>query len=221
MCGRFDDFADPKQLAKYYNANIEQVENWVPHYNVAPDTNVPVLFDDGERDFQFARWGLRPEWYVKKFGTHKQQINSRAETLIEKPFYRKQLQERRCILPVTGYFEWKKTSSGKQPYRFTAKDEGDLLSLACVWEVDKVQGHDQVTFAIVTTEANDMMKPIHNRMPVSLGIGDVDEWLNPETPPDELHEMMRPPETASLRSYMVSRDVNSPRNDNPSVIEPV
>lgn len=220
MCGRFDLHEDPMTLARRYKADAEQVALWVPHYNVAPTANVPVLFGDGgEREFQFARWGLQPEWYVKKFGPHKQQINARAETLRDKPYYRKQMEERRCILPVTGYYEWQKSPSGKLPYRFAPSD-GGTFSLACIWEVDAVHGTDQVTFAIVTTTANALMRPVHDRMPVSLDDAGVTAWLDTGTPTAELVELMAAPMEGGMRAYRVSRDVNNPANDRPDLIEP-
>lgn len=216
MCGRFGDFLEPEALGKLYKADIRQIADWVPHYNIAPSMNAPVLFGDNGREFQFARFGMKPSWWNHP---GRDFINVRAETIREKPFFQRELKERRCVLPAF-YYEWKRAPRGRVPYVFLPRG-GGLFSLACIWEVDKIQGHDRVCFSIVTAAANALMRPVHDRMPVSLEGREVEAWLDPDSKVDALLRLLKPPSPGGMVSHMVSRDVNSPSHDGKYLIETV
>jgi putative SOS response-associated peptidase YedK len=218
MCGRFELHANPQLLAEKYEADISQVKDWTAHYNVSPSQPAPVLFGDGqEREFQFARFGMRPDWWKQR---GRDFINLRAETIKEKPFFRRQLEQHRCLLPVSGFYEWKPAGKFKQPYRFAATKEDGLLSLACIWEVDQILGHDQVCFAILTGPPNSVAKPIHDRMPIILPDSALDTWLNPEAAVSDLLNLLKPFPASQLRAYPVSRRVSNPANEGPDLIKP-
>lgn len=217
MCGRFDNFLTPQQLAKAYQADVAEIADWTPRYNIAPSQHPPLLFNDGIRQFQFARFGMRPEWWEHRNDF----INIRAESVAQKPFFRKQAETNRCVLPVTGFYEWQNSGNAKIPYRITRADKTGALSLACLWGIDDIKGHNQLTFGIVTTSANGVMGPIHNRMPVILSGDGLSTWLNPSAPETELHRLLVPLSSDQLRTYRVSRDIGNPNVDHPRLIEPL
>lgn len=217
MCGRFDQFLAARDLGEIFGAKTGKVSAWQPHYNVSPSQEAPVLFGDHGKEFDFARFGMRPSWWKHR---SRDFINVRAETVRDKPFFRRQLAERRCILPVTGYYEWQANGRRKTPHRFTAAED-PVLPLACLWEVDSIEGHDRLTFAIITGPANSLMKPVHDRMPVTLPLGAVNRWLDPSTDTDALLGLLQPPPAESLRGYPVSSAVSNPGNEGPDLIEPI
>ncbi len=216
MCGRFDIQLPAEMLGRLYQADIGEIADFTPRFNVAPTQFAPVLFGDGAREFQFARFGMHPEWFKQR---GRDLINLRKETLLEKPFFRRQLERSRCILPASGFYEWQKTGRTKTPFRFRPAED-EVFSLACVWEVDTYHGQKTASFAIITGPANAKMKPIHDRMPVILKDDSVAGWLDPAASLDSLVDMMgRYPESA-MDGYRVSTRVNNPENDDPSLIEP-
>lgn len=218
MCGRFELHVNPQQLADKYQADINQIKDWTAHYNVSPSQNAPALFGDtDDREFQFARFGMRPDWWKQR---GRDLINLRAETVKEKPFFRRQLEVRRCLIPVSGFYEWKSAGKFKQPYRFAPKTEGGLLSLAAVWEVDTILGYEQVCFAILTGPPNSVTRSVHDRMPIILPDSAVATWLDPAAGTRDLLDLLHPISAAHMRGYPVSRRVSNPANEGPDLIRP-
>ena len=207
MCGRYTHQYTWREIHDFldfrWDAALEDPE---PSFNVAPTQTAPVMRHDGAA---MLRWGLVPSWAKdEKIGARC--INARAETLQEKPAFRAAFQQRRCIVPASGFYEWAKVDSGKVPNYVYARD-GTPLLLAGLWEA---RG-DLETFAIVTCAANPFMRRLHDRMPVILSPESALHWLDQPVP-----ELLVP-SSLDLASHEVSRSVNSPRNNDASLIEAV
>ncbi len=178
------------------------------------------LSEAGNRELTHFQWGLIPSW-AKDPSMGSRMINARAETAAEKPAFRAAFKRRRCLLPATGFYEWRKMNGHKQPM-YIREGDGGLMSLAGLWEVwQSADGGLLETCTILTTTPNDLMEPIHDRMPLILEPADYDMWLLPETPLDQLNHLLRPFDPAQLLAYPVSTAVNKPQNDTPDIIEPV
>lgn len=178
------------------------------------------ITDDGERRARLFRWGLIPFW-AKDASIGNKLINARSETIAEKPSFKHALSRRRCLIPVDGFYEWKKAAGGKIPMHIRYRD-GRLFSFAGLWETWTPDDQPPVsTCTILTTEPNELMAPIHNRMPVILDPKTEATWLDPETPPAVRLELLRPFPSDELEAFPVSRRVNSPATDDESLIEPV
>ena len=180
-------------------------------WNIAPTTGIAVVRqdDDGERELVEMRWGLLPSW-AKASSKLPLMINARADTIASKPAFRSAFKTRRCIVPATGYFEWKKLPDGtKQPFYFTRED---TLAFAAIWEGE--------TVVTITTEPNKEAAQVHNRMPVILDSEQYDRWMDP-TPlsEEERHLFLRGLPDGSLNCYPVDRRVGSVRFDDPELIE--
>ena len=203
-------------------------QNLRPRYNVAPSQNVAAVRagEDGRR-LLMLRWGLIPAW-AKEPSIGYKLINARAETAASKPSFRAAFASGRCVIPVDGFYEWKKEGSTKQPYRIRMKDEG-LFAFAGLWERWKVReglkltgnlsdrrpGDEIETCTILTTEANEALAPIHPRMPAILDPDAIDPWLGGETVP------LGPYLSAKMAAHPVSTVVNSPKNDEPRCVEAI
>lgn len=229
MCGRYSLTSPPEAIQRLFDLS-GAVPNFGPRYNIAPTQEAPVvgLKKDGEgRGLAMLRWGLVPFWSDGPDSRYSM-INARAETVRSKPAFRAAFKERRCLVPADGFYEWKPQGSGKpkQPYRIAARD-GEPFAFAGLWEhwepkEESDEGSDREpikSFIIIVTGANDLLKPIHDRMPVILARGDYDRWLNAD--PDEAEELLQPLPEDKLRLYPVSTRVNSPKNDDEACIEPV
>lgn len=220
MCGRFSLAATGEEVAAHYE--LPEVPFVVPRYNIAPTQPVAAirLKSSGSREFTFFQWGLIPSW-AKDPSTGSKMINARAETVADKPAFRAAFKRRRCLLPATGFYEWQQTNGRKQPMYIHAA-EGGIVSLAGLWEVwQSPDGGLLETCTILTTTPNSLMEPIHNRMPVILDPLDYGMWLDADTPPDQLHHLLRPYDPARLDAYPVSAAVNRPQNDSVECITPL
>lgn len=168
MCGRFTQTAPWEKVKKEFTAKTPENDLFQPRYNIAPMQIVPVVRDaESNRVVSELKWGLVPSW-SKDAEIGNRMINARAETLTEKPSFREAFAKRRCLIPTSGFYEWKKTDSGaKQPFYFYLKDK-EVFGFAGLWEewIDKESGELLETFTIITTTANDVLKPVHDRMPV-------------------------------------------------------
>ena len=153
-----------------------------------------------------ARWGLIPFWMKEE--PKVPHFNARAETVDKLPMFREAFAKRRCLIPATGFYEWEKRENGKQPYRFTRKDL-EPFAFAGIWEFARIGGEDIMSAAIIVGEANSLVSPIHNRMPVMLMAEDYDRWLGSATELHELKAMLKPYDPAVMEAYAVSRIVNS------------
>lgn len=219
MCGRFALAATGEEVAEHYQ--LPEIPFVVPRYNIAPTQPVAAvrLNHAGQRELTFFQWGLIPSW-AKDPSMGSKMINARSETAGEKPAFRAAFKRRRCLLPATGFFEWQAVGGRKQPMYIHAAGSG-IFSLAGLWEIwQSADGGVLETCTILTTSPNELMEPIHNRMPVILDPADYNMWLAPDTPLDQLNHLLRPFDTAPLAAYPVSTAVNKPQNDTPEIIVP-
>jgi len=221
MCGRFGQTASAAELAAAFQASWQCAEPELPRYNVAPTQHVPVLLTaGGRRVLDVFRWGLIPSW-AKDPSIGNRMINARAETVVEKPPYRAAFQRRRCLVPATGFYEWKKTPGGKVPHWIHPAD-GLPLTFAGVWEAWRPakDAEPVLSFTILTTTPSADVAEVHDRMPVVVAAADRDPWLDPASPPDALLPLLRPAPDGLLRMYAVSTTVNRPAFDGPELIAP-
>lgn len=232
MCGRYTLTPSMDELLQEMGL-LEDLQEALPRYNVAPTQKVPVLRLEDPTDPQspyradLLRWGLIPSW-AKDPSIGNRMINARAETITEKPSFRDAFAVRRCVVLADGWYEWLKTPSGKQPVRIQLAS-GEPFGFAGIWErwepkkeVEGAEAFDAVhTCAIITTEAAASLQRIHHRMPVVLKQGQWREWLHPDAPDPVLKDMLGPYAGEDLGVYPVSTDVNSPTNDRPGLVDPV
>lgn len=222
MCGRFTNKAKPEQIKKEFKVGRINPTIFEPRYNIAPTQLIPaVLESDGERIIERLRWGLIPSW-AKDESIGNKLINARAETLAEKPSFRNAFRSHRCIIPASGFYEWAKKGTGaKQPYYFYLKDK-DVFGFAGLYEewTNKETGELLETCTIITTEANEVLEPVHDRMPVILKAENYDQWLDPkETDTGRLEKLLVPYPAEEMASHAVSRAINNPSVDSPELIE--
>lgn len=218
MCGRYV-LADIQALAQRFQVQSGQAPA-APRYNVAPTQMMPVVVKHSPNQLVLMRWGLVPAW-AKDDQQSKPLINARAETLAQKRSFRHLLSAQRCLVPASGFYEWKETGAGKTPHYIHLKSQS-LFAFAGLYDrsVDE-QGTETFSYTIITTTPNAVMAPIHNRMPVILRAEDEEAWLNPdETEPERLLPLLQPYAAEDMEAYSVSRMVNSPRNDGPQLREP-
>lgn len=187
-----------------------------PRFNARPKQEMPVILGSDPGRIRVARWGILPAW-AKKHGKHAQLINVRIESA-GKFAFKRDFGERRCLIPADGFFEWEETVSGKQPHYFRLKS-GEPFAFAGIWEED--EDLQEPTFAILTTEPNELVGRIHNRMPVMLKPEFEREWLASGKDVIELVGKLKPYPAKEMVEYKVSRDVNVPVNDSPELLEPV
>ena len=216
MCGRFTQRKTEKQLVTRFEVTDLLFETSL-RYNIAPTQFIAAIIQSNVRQLVGFKWGLIPAW-AKDAKIANNLINVRAETLEEKPSFRTPFQKRRCLIPVDGWYEWKKAGAGKQPYFFHRRDD-ELFAFAGLWEAWKSpEGEHIQTCTIITTEANEVSADFHHRMPVVLRQQDESLWLNPAAPMAELFDMLIPYPDDNLEIYPVSRAVNSPANDNEEMV---
>ncbi len=221
MCGRFALTVDLKTLIAVFGISAVRGE-LVPRYNIAPSQQVAGIrqSDGANRELTFFRWGLVPQW-AKDASIGYRMINARAETAAEKPSFRGPLRSRRCVIPATAFFEWKRTATAKVPFCIRHRDRTPL-AFAGLW--DRWQGADGVveTCSILTTAANSALAELHDRMPVILSDRTVAPWLDPENSDAAfLSSLLAPCPAERLEIYPVARLVNNASNDLPACLEPV
>lgn len=222
MCGRFTLTADPNELREAFPW-LNLPETFAPRYNIAPSQPVAVIPNDGRDQLDFFVWGLIPSW-AKDPSIGNRMINARAETLTEKPSFRTAFRRRRCLIPASGFYEWRQDpgAKSKTPMYIRLKT-GKPFALAGLWERwESKDGSTIFSCTIITTQPNELMQSIHNRMPAIISPQSYFQWLNPgEAHPDELSALLQPYPASEMTAYPVSRLVNSPENDLPACIEPV
>jgi len=220
MCGRFTQSYTWRELVELYRLT-QSARNLRPRYNIAPTTAIDVvrLVDTGPELIPM-RWGLIPGWWKKTAKEVPSTFNARAETVAEKPMFRSAFKRTRCIVPASGYYEWRAIEKSKQPYFISAAD-GAVLSIAGLWDQwkDIETGEMIASATLIVTAANDFTRSIHDRMPVLLGQQDHEAWLTGKAGV----ELLRPAPDDLLRMWPVSKRVNvSGRgDDDASLIEPV
>jgi len=221
MCGRFAQRSDPKRLAKEFKvAEAPQVE---ARYNIAPTQEILAVRElaDG-REMTFLKWGLVPSW-AKDTSMGARLINARSETVGEKPSFRNAFRQRRCIIPADGFYEWQRTEGRKQPFFFFLMRDERPFGFAGLWERWKGEGGQSIdSCTILTTEANEVLRPVHDRMPVILHPDEYEMWLDTDVRKlDLIKEMLRPYPAREMIGYPVSTSVNSLRNHGAELVERV
>ena len=220
MCGRYTLSATPQELLTLFA--LSELPTLMPRYNIAPTQQIPVvrcIDSQGgpERRLHRIRWGLIPAW-SKSGGEGKPLINARSETIEEKPSFREGYQKRRCLVPASGFYEWERSGSQKQPY-YVGLTKWRTFAMAGIWEQWKSPSGEIIqSGCILTTEANPVLKPFHHRMPVILSPQDYATWLGGN--PSELRPLLKPFPAAQMQAVAVSTYVNNTRNDDPSCIKP-
>lgn len=225
MCGRYSQSQTGEAVADAFH--LPSSPSVEPRYNIAPTQPVSAIVATPEKpepQHHLLRWGLIPSW-SKDPAIGSRMINARAETAAEKPSFRSAFKRRRCLIVADGFYEWKADldSKAKQPYYFQLQ-EHDLFAFAGLWELwtDPQSGSELETCTILTTAANAVLKPIHDRMPVILPPEHYEAWLDPGFHDAKaLQSLLQPYDAKAMQSYAVSKSVNSPKNDSPACLEPV
>jgi putative SOS response-associated peptidase YedK len=229
MCGRFT-LRSIDRLKEKLNrldwAEISRFSALTSRYNIAPSQDVLTIVQSGdERDLSLMIWGLIPAWSREPAGF----INARAETLEEKPSFSESFTSRRCLIPADGFYEWQRNGKTRQPYYFQLKDEAPF-AFAGLWdrwrdrngEVSPAGETAVVTScSIITTTANELLAPIHSRMPVILAPKDYERWLSEDAGVDELREMLAPFPADQMSSFPVSSQVNHAQAEGPQLVQAV
>ncbi len=224
MCGRFTNKANRKQIDNEFDVRLDSGIELTQSYNIAPSQYVgAVRFgEDNNKEFINLKWGLISFW-AKDDSFASKLINARAETLTEKASFREAYKKRRCIIPTTGFYEWEKTNTGKQPHFFFLPEK-EVFGFGGLWEewLDKETGELIETCTIITTEANKLLEKIHDRMPVIIKQSDYENWLNNEKF-DKLNsdKFFEPFSANKMSSHEVSRNVNSPVNNTAELVQPL
>ncbi len=220
MCGRYVQTSPADALAARFGARLPEGLAWAPRWNVAPSTPAPVVRAAGNaRELALLTWGLVPSW--AKDGVPLRPINARAEGLAGKPMFRDALRHRRALVPADGFYEWRAEERGKTPWHFRLRG-GEPIAFAGLWEHRETAGGPALeTFAIVTTEANDVVRPVHARMPVILDAEAEALWMREGAlSPEEAERCLRPLDPSRMEAWAVSSWVSSPAHDGPRCAEP-
>ncbi len=218
MCGRYSLIADLGELARRFEFDGDWL-TFESAYNVAPTQDVLTVVGADTRRGGFMRWGLIP-WWAKKASIGSRMINARAETVAEKPAFRDALRRRRCLVLADGFYEWQGTGALRRPMRVVMRS-GDPFAFAGLWSVWKdPDGNAIPSCSVITTTANDLLRPIHDRMPVVLPREMEEFWLDRSVDdPNALRSVLSPYPNDAMEAYEVSTLVNSAANDGPEVIE--
>ncbi|GIW46824.1 MAG: DUF159 family protein [Deltaproteobacteria bacterium] len=220
MCGRYTLTADIDTISQRFKLDTHGLKI-EPRYNIAPSQEAPVIVVEDGKVLKMMKWGLIPFW-AKDESIASKTINARAETLHHKPSFKKSLTEKRCLVPADGFYEWKKEGRGKIPIRFVLKNR-DVFAFAGLWDTWRNQiGELVFSFTIITTKANALVRPIHDRMPVILKKEYEELWVDPKVNDiDKLLSLLIPYPPEMMEAYRVSSLVNSPKEDSPECIKPV
>lgn len=217
MCGRFALNENPSKLAEHFNLSGDL--DFSPSWNIAPSSRICTITDDseGHRQLYKMKWGLIPSW-ANDATIGNKLANARGETVAEKPSFRSAFKSRRCIIPASGFYEWKTEKGVKIPWYISLKS-AEPMAFACLWET----WNDIESCCIITTDANALMEPIHDRMPVIL---DPDQWTiwmsHQEHQKDVLLPMIHPHDPESMQAWSVSREVNRVGlRDDAGLVEPI
>lgn len=220
MCGRYTLTMTPEEMKRLFR--YPETPNFPPRYNIAPTQPIAVVTaEHGERHFRLMRWGLIPSW-VKDPASFTLLINARAETAADKPAFRAAMKYRRCLVPASGFYEWRRVGKEKQPF-FLKPRSAPGLAFAGVWETWLgADGSEIDTAAVLTTGANALVASIHDRMPVVLPEGAWDAWLDVDgLKPADVRPLLGPCPDDVFEAIPVSSRVNAVRNDDAAVQSPI
>jgi putative SOS response-associated peptidase YedK len=216
MCGRYTMFTEPEALQERFHTVLPPGMVGAT-YNAAPSQAQLTILNENPQTIVRAAWGFVPAWADGKPEV-KPLINARAETVATKPFFRAAFKKQRCLVLADGFYEWRRTKEGKRPYRIVLKTE-EPFAFAGLWSrVHNAAGEPHATFAIITTEANELVAQIHNRMPVILQKEDEEHWLDTGLSTEAAQALLAPFPADLLMAYAVSAKVNSPANDAPDLV---
>lgn len=225
MCGRYTITVSPEELAQRFEANLPQVIPYEQRFNAAPTQYLPVITNTGKEDaeaprqIRMLRWGLIPSW-TRQLDNKFSLINARAETIQDKPMFRSAFERRRCLVLSDGFYEWKKTGTHKTPMRITLAD-AQPFAMAGLWDSwHSAEGDSIDSFTIITTAANALMQPIHDRMPVILSREGEHEWLDNAADKVAWHDLLTAYPADQMIAYAVSTRVNRATIDDPALIRP-
>lgn len=216
MCGRTSLFTPQPEIERRFEATFDR--DFEPRYNIAPGEDLVVIHGDDRATLTHDEWGFVPAW-ADDFDAGPRPINARAETVDENTLFRSAFENRRALVVADGFYEWQGDRGGKQPYR-VAMAENRLFAMAGVWSRWEDGDAERTTVAIITTDANEVVESIHDRMPVILPEAQESTWLDPESLADA-KDLLGPYAGADLGAYPISTVVNDPANDSPAVVDPV
>ncbi len=221
MCGRFARRSTREVLADWFGVDLEEIPPFAPSYNIAPQSVQPVVRlgrDSGKPEFALLRWGLIPFW-AKDAKIGYSTINARAEEAASKPAFREAMRKRRCLVPADAFYEWER-SDPKNKHAFAiGLKSGEPYAFAGLWESWRPkQGGPLETFSILTTDANAVLEPIHNRMPVILARKDYSRWLAPAAAERLPVDLLRPFPAEEMVAWPVSNRVGNVRNNDPELL---
>jgi len=219
MCGRYTLTKPLKAIKKHFEPIILSCDH-NQRYNISPGQNNPVVtMTNSQRELKLMRWGLIPSW-IKDIKTTKPLINARSETVHQKPSFRDSFHASRCLIPVDGFLEWKTEGVKKFPY-FIFLNQKDIFSFAGIWTKGYKETSPIHTFSILTTQANTVLAPIHERMPVIIKPSDYKKWLAPETDSSILRSLLLPFSGKRMHAHQVSTEINSYKNDRDGLLNPI
>ena len=217
MCGRYSIGPDIESLVEKLNTALPP--DFAPHYNAAPSQQLPVDSNLQPNQVKMYQWGMIPFW--AKSASGQRLINARAETVHEKSTFKRAFRKQRCLVLADGYYEWRKTKQGKEPYRIVLADESPFV-FAGIWQdPNEFPESDVPEYSIITTQAPPSIRDIHDRMPVILDSAAWDFWLSDTEDTEGLQDVLRPLADDQLQAYPVSKRVNNAQNDDEKLIEPV
>jgi putative SOS response-associated peptidase YedK len=224
MCGRFTNKLTWAEIVALYRLNLQAPpHNLQPKFNGCPTDPIDVVTEkDGKRDYERMRWGLVPSWWSKPLKEFRlATFNARVETVATKPFFREPFKRSRCLIPVSGYYEWQDTHGGKRPWYFITRDGSPALTIAGLWDEwrDRSNGETLKSCTMIITAPNQFVAEVHDRMPALLSEKDFAPWLDGSAG----LEVLRPAADDLLQRWPVSKRVNSSRapSDDPTLIERV
>jgi putative SOS response-associated peptidase YedK len=219
MCGRFTLTVSKETIADFFG--LTEVPDLTPRFNVAPTQQVLALTESEQgRQVRWYRWGLVPSWAADPTIGNRL-INARADTVASKPSFRAAFKQRRCLVLADGFFEWQPVGKKKQPYHFRMR-KGEPFAMAGLWEHWHKEAEPVLSCCLITTEANDVVRPVHDRMPVILPPADYERWLNVGSADmGGLGALLRPFDADKMTASPVGLRVNNPRADDPACVEPI
>ncbi len=221
MCGRFSLTVPPEEIREFLG--FPEQPNFPPRYNIAPTQPIAVVMRGADgRHFTLMRWGLWPSW-VKDPKDFPTLINARGESVAVKPAFRAAMRRRRCLIPADGFYEWQASGKGQKIPHLIRRPDGGPFAFAGLWETWLGAAGEEIdTATIVTTTANEKLKPLHARMPVVVAPEDFARWLDADAnPPDAVADIIRPAQGDFFEAFPISTRVNSVANDDPDIQAPL
>ena len=220
MCGRFTLHTPESQMREAFNLEHTEPLGLNPRYNIAPSQDISIIRDtESGHELTMARWGLIPSW-SKESKSKYSTINARIESVAEKPTYRTPFKRQRCLIPADGFYEWKQVAGNKVPHHIRMKD-GKVFAFAGLWDHWENEDDSIESCTIIVMPSNEVMKPIHERMPAIIAPAHYDLWLDSRiTDKQEIMQHLNSAPSSLLTAYPVSTWVNSPKNNNERCIQP-